>query len=231
MTAAPIRTPRLVAQLADAFDGVGLDLWAANLRACLQSPTSLEVARAVRAEAIRLLDKPSVRATQRRIPGAQDGTVLPAAEGVDLVDGLQTVLDRINVEIGEAPSVAQPLYAALRDLADDLQLHGHARWLARLRHVALDTSFAESVRMERLDNVICSALTDDALPAGLLMACRVRLESVYDDEEAAKMAAAAFRPPVPKHEAGAGDATPNPRPTGVVHKIVADDLEREEDEG
>lgn len=227
MSSAPVRTPRLVAQLADAFDAAGLDLWAANLRACLQSPTSLEVARAVRAEAIRLLDKPSVKAKARRIPGARDGQVMPAGDGVDLVDGLQTVLDRINVEIGEAPSVAQPLYEALRDLADHLQLQGHARWLARLRHVALDTSFTAELRMERLDNVICSALNDEALPAELLTACRVRLESVYDASAAAHMAAAAFRPPVPKTEAAA--APEAARPSGVVHRIVSDELE--EDEG
>lgn len=220
MSTSAVPTSRLVARLADAFDQAGLDLWAANLRACLQSPTTLEQARAIRAEGLRLVEKPSVKATARR---PIEGHEPPAHE--DLVAQLRTVLDRIGVELGEPISLAQPLYEALRDLADDLTLNGQARWLARLRHVALDTSFKAQVRMTRLDNVICSALTDDALPHGLLTACRVRLESVYDAESAAEMAAAAFRPPLPKPQDGDGIAHEAPvRPEGIIHQFVTDEF-------
>ncbi|WP_336249674.1 hypothetical protein [Stomatohabitans albus] len=225
MSTSAFRTPRLVTHLADAFDAAGLDLWAADLRACLQSPSSLDQARAIQAECMRLIAKPSVRATARR-PDEGNAPV----EQEDLVAGLQMVLDRLSVELGEGPSQAQPLYEALRDLADDLQLNNQARWLARLRHVALDTSFTEEVRMERLDNVICSALTDDSLPGDLLTACRVRLESIFDAQAAAAMAAAAMRPPMPRTPVHAETPPPEPaRPDGVIHQIVTEEYDEDEE--
>lgn len=248
------QTPRLLARLADRCDEAGFDLWAANLRGVLTLPTSEDQAWAMRAEALRLLDKPSIQdlyrkarrqdqeARRRAQQGAREeeasgkaaralprdnhpsgywttpATQGPASEagaevsgliGEQLVDGLQTILDRLNLEAPMGPSPAQPLYEALRNLADQLQLDGQARWLARLRYVALDTSFTALTRLERLDHVICSALMDESLPAGLLTACRVRLEAIVDAERSAKMATYALWPPAPKSDRSHG-SSPDP---------------------
>ncbi len=104
----------LVEGLADRLETGGMDLWAANLRGCLDADTTGERLAHVGLELARLRSSPAAR----RLSLGED------------VARLETV---VTAAVGPPDPLVQPLYDALKDLVDRLRLEGLTAMLARLR--------------------------------------------------------------------------------------------------
>ena len=104
----------LVEGLADRLETGGMDLWAANLRGCLDADTTGERLAHVGLELARLRSSPAAR----RLSLGED------------VARLETV---VTAAVGPPDPLVQPLYDALKDLVDRLRLEGLTGVLARLR--------------------------------------------------------------------------------------------------
>lgn len=168
--------------VADALDRANLDLWASGVRACLDAPSTLQRQQHLTVELVRLRDTAEV-------------------DRAGCLPDIAMALDRLEVGLGTVDVAIQPLYSAMRVLADHLELNGGRRWLQRLRVVAHDPDRTAEARMARL-----AALLDrmapgaEGLPEGsaqLVRAVAERLDRHADAATVARYLAFALRPPAP----------------------------------
>lgn len=157
-----------VLALADALDADGQDLWAAGLRTCLDAGGSTRRQRHMAAELTRLRDTTWARRSGNR-------------------DEIDSAIRHLEVALGRDSSQYQPLYEALRELSDHLELNGGRRWLKRLRTVVLDPERDAPARLERLATVLAHMEPGvEGLPEGSaqrVRAVRSRLGRHTDIEE------------------------------------------------
>lgn len=111
----------LAEELAARLDGGGMDLWAANLRGCLDAPTTGERLEHLGLEVERLRHS-------------------PAARRLALEGDVARLQDVLAAALGAPDPVMAPLYAALRELVDRLRLEGLSGVITRLRRSGVGTS-------------------------------------------------------------------------------------------
>ncbi|MEE8602119.1 hypothetical protein [Euzebya tangerina] len=140
--------------IAGALDDAGLDLWAGDLRSCLDADSSTARQHHLILELTRLAGMSDVKRA-----------------GLDAV--ISRAVAYLAAGVGETDLPVQPLYSALRDLADHLEVHGAQRWLGRLRTVLHDTSRTSAARVHRLSRLL-EAMTPDATGVPLESADKVR---------------------------------------------------------
>ena len=179
--------------VADRLDEAHMDLWAAGVRACLDAPGTTERQRHLVLELTRL---------------SHTSTVRRAGLGEDVAGALA----RLELGLGSIDLPAQPLYDAMRGLAEHLELHGGRRWLDRLRTVVGDAERLPAVRVQRLALLLERMVPGEAgLPEGtapLVEAVRGRLPR-RDHGAAVATLVFALQPPQPSRRlAGADDADP-----------------------
>ncbi|WP_370324846.1 hypothetical protein [Euzebya sp.] len=174
---------RIALEVADALDRADLDLWAAGVRSCLDAAGTTARQQHLVVELVRLSHTREI---------AREG-LGPAIAGA---------LARLEIGLGRIDVPAQPLYAAMRELADHLELGGGGRWLARLRAVATDRERTAAARLERRAAVLARMVPGAAgLPAG----SRERVDAVAqrlprhrgDAEETMAYLTFALQPPAP----------------------------------
>lgn len=169
-------------EIADALDAADFDLWAAGIRACLDADGTT-------ARQLHLMVELTRLSTMRTI----------RAQGLDRRIG--AALGRLDIGLGQIDLPVQPLYSAMRNLVDHLELHGGARWIARMRTVVTDPQRSASVRVQRLEAVL-QAMEPGAPgfsvgAAELVMAVTTRLPRHNAAEETAAFMAFALTPPKP----------------------------------
>lgn len=181
--------------VADRLDDAGMDLWAAGVRACLDAEGTTERQRHLAAELIRL----SHTSVARRAA---------------LVADIRRALSRLELGLGDLDVPEQPLYDAMRGLAEHLELDGGRRWLIRLRTVLEDHERAADARLRRL-----AVLLDRMVPgtpgmpegaAERVRAVRERLSRYRDAERAAAYLAFAVRAPQPSRRLAADGGHADP---------------------
>jgi hypothetical protein len=168
--------------VADQLDGAGLDLWAAGVRSCLDAEGSTARQEHLVVELVRLSRMSMVR---------QQG----------LESEIAGALARLQVGLGRIDLPVQPLYTAVRELADHLELNGGRRWLGRLRTVMSDADRTADARLRRLAAVLeLMQPGTPGLPEGAssrVDAVAVRLPRHRDVEDTARYVTFALRPPQP----------------------------------
>lgn len=168
--------------VADALDRAGLDLWAGDVRSCLDAPRSLQRQQHLVVELLRLRDTPEAR----RAGCSED---------------IQRALQRLQLGLGSIDVPQQPLYTSVRTLADHLELQGGRRWLSRLRAVAADPDRPAETRMERLAAVLQRMEPGvEGVPEGtapLVRAVLSRLDRHVDVAAVARYVGYALTPPAP----------------------------------
>jgi hypothetical protein len=182
--------------IADALDDAGMDLWAGGLRACLDADGTTARQTHLALELTRLSHTSIVRR---------------AGLDRDVADAL----DRLRLGLGSVDAPAQPLYTAVRELADHLELHGGRRWLQRLRAVVHDTSRTAAVRVARMGQLLERMAPGAAgMPEGSaarVEAVVVRLPRQREVDAAADAVAFALRPPQASRRVSEGPPTADGR--------------------
>lgn len=177
--------------LADRLDEAQMDLWAAGVRSCLDATGSTARQRHLVLELTRLSHTSVVR--RAGLAGSMTGA-----------------LSRLALGLGTVDLPAQPLYEAVRGLAEHLELHGGRRWLGRLRAVVADAERVPEVRVERLAQLLDRMVPGtEGLPEGtapLVGAVRSRLPR-RDHAGAIETLAFALQAPQPSRKLP-GDAAP-----------------------
>lgn len=167
-------------RLAAACAAAGLDLWAANLRSCARWPDGGDRLVHLRLELTRLENSPGARRVGLLADAGALGAVVAAA--VDADEELAWL----------------PLYAAVRDLTDYLELEGGRRWLRRLRAAGAGEAAPEH-RLRRLRAVIGRmGPGTPGLPAGTaarVAAAAARLDRVSEVVTADRCVRFALAPP------------------------------------
>lgn len=121
--------------LARELDARGADLWAANLRACMRwSSTGARLEHAAR-ELRRLAESPTAR-----------------REG--LRDRVVALRSHVEVAVGSCDDTAQPVYEALHDLVDYLELEGGHHWARRLRAAAAERTVSGEALAAELTEIL-----------------------------------------------------------------------------
>lgn len=169
-------------EVANQLDDAGFDLWAGDVRSCLDASSSTARQHHLILELSRLLQMSDVRRAS-------------------LVPPITQALQRLHAGVGTIDLTIQPLYTALRDLADHLESTGAQRWLGRLRAVLHDSERASGARVDRLGKVL-AAMTPDATGVPLGAADRVRavttrLPRFATTPNVAAYLALAVQPPAP----------------------------------
>lgn len=169
-------------KIADALDEDGRDLWAAGLRSCLDAVGTTERQRHLAAELARLADTSWARRSGLR-------------------EEIATSRRKLAIALGRDDTPFQPIYVAVRDLAEHLELNGGRRWLSRLRAVALDGERDAAARLARLGALLEHMQPGVAgLPEGSsarVRAVRERLGRHADAEALAAYVRFALRSPPP----------------------------------
>lgn len=141
-------------RIADALDLRELDLYACTVRACLDAADTAARHEHLQVEMTRLSELAAIRR------GA------PAAD-------IAAVLRHLRTVTGIAANPYQPLYAAMRDLVDHLELAGAGRWLRRLRLVMHEPDLPAALTIRRLATLL-GAMSPGALGLPLGSANRVQ---------------------------------------------------------
>ena len=169
-----------VADLVDRLEEGGMDLWAANLRACLRSESSGEVMEALGCELFRLRES-------------------AAARRLRVVERADELIATVEAAVGEPDHAYLPLYIAVRDLADLLRLDAHPRWVAALEDAVGADEFSDAERVARLTRALGTLQPQAAgLPSGVVdrvAAVRQRLERARDAERTRRCLSLALRRP------------------------------------
>ena len=169
-----------VTALADRLEAGGMDLWAANLRACLAGDRTGERAAALGFELARLRQA-------------------PASRRLGLHDDVDGIARTVEAAVGAPDGEQLPLYLALRDLADHLLLEGGRTLLRHLRAAAVDPVLAPEERLARVQALLVDLVPGSPeVPVGgtpRIAAVLARLQRVRDAGPAARTAALALRPP------------------------------------
>lgn len=189
--------------VADRLDEAGMDLWAAGVRSCLDAPGSTGRQWHLVAELTRL-SRTSV------------------ARRAGLVEDISRALARLEIGLGRIDVAEQPLYDAMRGLAEHLELHGGRRWLTRLRTVLADAERLPAARLDRLAQLLdLMAPEAPGIPEGTtahVRAVRERLPRHRPSDRAADWLAFAVRPPQPSRRLADPGVVPaartDGRPTG-----------------
>ncbi|HUG86208.1 MAG TPA: hypothetical protein VMM13_16710 [Euzebya sp.] len=183
----------LALNVADQLDSAHMDLWAAGVRACLDAPGTTQRQRHLVLELTRL----SHTSTVRRAGLSED---------------IAGALTRLELGLGNVDLPAQPLYEAMRALAEHLELHGGRRWLGRLRAVVQDAERVPAARLQRLGLLLDRMAPGlPGLPEGtapLVSAVRGRLPR-RDHDRAMETMTYALQPPQPSRRLP-GDGVPTP---------------------
>ncbi len=187
-------------EVADRLDQAGLDLWASGVRACLDASGSTERQQHLVVELVRLRDMSMIRRES-------------------LQPDIERALARLEIGLGTIDVPDQPLYTAVRDLADHLELHGGRRWLARLRTVMGDAERTAAARLQRLGALLERMVPGgEGLPEGTggrVEAVRARLPRHRDLDRTARYVCFALQPPQPSRRVPGddtrGDRTPDRR--------------------
>lgn len=173
---------RLALRTADALDAAGLDLWAGGIRSCLDAHTTLARQQHLVVELVRLKHSNAIR-----VAGC-------ATE-------VEQALSRLELGLGQVDVPQQPLYSAVRALADHLELAGGRTWLRRLRAVAFDPDRSPAARVARLGEVVSRMKPGvEGLPEGsgpLVRAVLERLDRHRDQRTVATYLEFALTPPAP----------------------------------
>lgn len=182
---------RLALRVADALDDAGLDLWASGIRSCLDARTTLARQQHLVVELVRLRQSSAIR-----VAGC--------------ADDVEQALARLELGLGEVDVPQQPLYSAVRGLADHLELAGGRTWLRRLRAVVFDPDRSPAARVTRLGEVVARMEPGtDGLPEGstpLVRAVLERLDRHRDQRTVAAYLEFALTPPAPSRSAEASPA-------------------------
>lgn len=188
---------RMALEIADRLDGLDRDLWAGTLRSCLDAERTKARHLHLQAELLRLSHTTVVR---------RDPT---------LRHQVTDTLARLEALLGVRQTAVQPLYAAMRDLVDHLELSGGRRWVARLATVVTDGDRSPETRLERLA-VVLAAMTPQAVgvPLGsatLVTAVTGRLGQQRNAAEAVRYLVFATRPPCSSSRVQSGQPAPTNR--------------------
>lgn len=182
----------LALEIAAALDRQALDLHACTIRGCLDASDTRSRHQHLQVEMERLTQLPAIRASQL---------------GPDIAAAVR----RLQALTGVDHTPAQPLYVAMRDLVDHLELNGSGRWVQRLRAVVRDPSRTAASRMQRLADVLTAMSPGSAgLPLGSInrvQAVVQRLPRQTDPDLAMKYLEFATQPPLPSRlrQSGASD--------------------------
>jgi hypothetical protein len=175
---------RRVADLADRLDHAAYDLWAANLRACLEGDSAAQIVADLGLELHRLRQS----AVARRLR---------------LEDTVEEVIATVEAAVGRSEHEHLPLYCALKDLLDTLRLEGGTWWLRRLEAAGGDQEASDAVLVTCL-----AALLDEMAPGASgvgapgvpssagprIKGVRQRLPRARDSAALARCLRAALRP-------------------------------------
>jgi hypothetical protein len=170
---------RRIADLADQLDHAAHDLWAANLRACLDGESAAQIMADLGLELHRLRQS-------------------TAARRLRLEDTLDELIATVEAAVGRSEHEHLPLYCALKDLLDTLRLEGGTRWLRRLEAAGGDQEASDSVRVARLAAVLDEMASGaSGVPSSTALRAkgvRQRLPRARDSAALARYLRAALRP-------------------------------------
>ncbi|MGH8905237.1 MAG: hypothetical protein ACRD0K_01640 [Egibacteraceae bacterium] len=170
---------REVADLADHLDRVAHDLWAANLRACLQGGSAASILADLGLELHRL---------------RQSG----AARRLRLQERIDELIATVEAAVGPPDHEHLPLYCAVKDLLDELRLEGGTRWLRRLEAAGAGLEPSGTARLTHLAGTLDEmASRTPTLPAHTgprLAGARQRLARTRASAAATRCLHAALRP-------------------------------------
>lgn len=173
---------QIALDVADRLDHAEMDLWAAGIRGCMDASGTTARQRHLVVELTRL----SHMSTIRRQGLSAD---------------IEAALARLELGLGQVDVAAQPLYSAMRDLVDHLELNGGNRWLERLRTVMGDPHRTATERLRRLGAVLDLMTAGvPGLPLGSVERVRavsVRLPRHMTAPETSEYLEFALQPPQP----------------------------------
>jgi hypothetical protein len=170
---------RQVAELAHHLEQADHDLWADNVRACLQSETAGEVFADLGFELYRLRHS-------------------TAARRLRLVDTVDALIATVEAAVGLTDTEHLPLYCTLKDLVDLLRLGGGMRCVRRLEAAIADENLSDAARIARVSAELERiAVLAAGLPPGCaprVAAVRERLARIRDNTAAVRCLGSALRP-------------------------------------